>query len=243
MLTRRNLLSRSWALPLLGSLTSANATETPCAPSSQEIQRQNDWPNLARYQLANEQLRASKQKVDVVFMGDSITEGWYGKRPDFFRAGFVGRGIGGQTTPQMVLRFRQDVIDLQPRAIHLMAATNDIAGNTGPMTPEMTQANFMSMAELAHQHHIKVIVASIPPAARFPWKPEVETVPAIALLNIWLKRYAHDTHCVVADYIAVLDDGSGAMRAGLAYDGVHPTEAGYDTMAPVALAAIRKALR
>ncbi len=201
-----------------------------------------DFAWLARYQADDARLQATGQRPDVVFMGDSITQGWIDKVPAYFRAGLVDRGIGGQTTPQMVLRFRQDVIDLHPRAVHIMAGTNDIAGNTGPMTMAQTQANIMTMAELARLHGIRVILASIPPATHFPWKPGVETVNRIAALNTWLKAYAAQTGAVYADYTAVLDDGHGGMKPGLSVEGVHPTPQGYAVMAPVADQAIARAL-
>jgi lysophospholipase L1-like esterase len=207
---------------------------------AEEVRIHNDWPNLARYRDANRQL--SPGAAQIVFMGDSITEGWSDKAPTLFKAGRVNRGIGGQTTPQMLVRFRQDVIDLKPRAVHLMAGTNDIAGNTGPATPEMVQASFMSMTEIAQVNKIVVIIASIPPASRFPWKPQVETIKAIATMNAWLKRYASARGAIYADYDVVLNDGAGGMRTGLAYDGVHPTAAGYAAMNPVAETSIATAL-
>jgi lysophospholipase L1-like esterase len=168
-----------------------------------------------------------------VFIGDSITEGWHDKRPGFFTRGRINRGIGGQTTPQMVLRMYSDVAALRPRAVHIMAGTNDIAGNTGPMTAEMSENNFRAMSDIAKRHGIKVLLAPVPPAASYPWRPEIQTKPRIAELNDWLERFARDTGATWVDYRRVLDDGTGAMRPGLAYDGVHPTEAGYDAMATV----------
>jgi lysophospholipase L1-like esterase len=165
-----------------------------------------------------------------VFLGDSITEGWMDKRPGFFTAGRVDRGIGGQTSSQMVLRMMSDVVELRPRAVHIMAGTNDIAGNTGPMTPEMTQDNFRMMVDVARRHGIRVMLASIPPAASFPWRPGLETRKPIAAMNAWLKEFARESGSTWVDYWPVLDDGTGAMKPGLASDGVHPTEAGYDAM-------------
>ena len=212
------------------------------AKAKAEIRLHEDFAWLARYQPDNAALRATGRRPDVVFMGDSITEGWFNKVPAYFRAGLVDRGIGGQTTPQMVLRFRQDVIDLHPRVVHIMAGTNDIAGNTGPMSIAQTEANIMTMAELAKLHGIRVILASIPPAADFPWRPGLETVSKIAAVNAWMKTYAAETGAVYADYTAVLDDGHGAMKPGLSVEGVHPTPAGYAVMAPVADQAIARVL-
>jgi lysophospholipase L1-like esterase len=204
---------------------------------------QTDWAQLSRYRADNESLLASKAKPDVVFMGDSITEGWVSKAPDLFKPGRVGRGISGQTTPQMLVRFRQDVIDLKPKAVHIMAGTNDVAGNTGPMAPEMTQANLMSMVDLARAHKIKVVLASIPPADHFFWRPESQPNPAIPNLNTWLKQYAKSQKIPYADYFAAMANESGVMKPGLANDGVHPTQAGYAVMNPIAERAIDQALR
>jgi lysophospholipase L1-like esterase len=192
-----------------------------------------DFGMIGYYADDNAKLLASGEPVDVVFMGDSITEGWFDKRPGFFTRGRVGRGIGGQTTPQMVLRMYSDVIALKPKAVHIMAGTNDIAGNTGPMTAEMSENNFRAMSDIARQHGIKVLIASIPPAASFPWRQGLETKKPIAQLNAWLKRFARESGATWVDYHPVLDDGTGAMKPGLASDGVHPTEVGYDAMATV----------
>jgi lysophospholipase L1-like esterase len=192
-----------------------------------------DFGMTGYYAEDNAKLLASREPVDIVFMGDSITEGWFDKRPSFFTRGRVGRGIGGQTTSQMVLRMMSDVVALKPKAVHIMAGTNDIAGNTGPMTPEMTQNNIRAMSDIARCEGIKVLLASIPPAAAFPWRPGLETRRPIAAMNAWLKSFAHQSGATFVDYHQVLDDGTGAMKPGLAYDGVHPTEAGYDAMATV----------
>jgi lysophospholipase L1-like esterase len=192
-----------------------------------------DFGMTGYYADDNAKLLASHQPVDVVFLGDSITEGWFDRRRGFFTRGRIGRGIGGQTTSQMVLRMYSDVVALKPRAVHIMAGTNDIAGNTGPMTAEMTENNFRAMSDIARQHGIKVLIASIPPAANFPWRPGLETEGPITELNAWLKRFAHESGATWVDYHPVLDDGTGAMKPGLASDGVHPTEAGYDAMATV----------
>lgn len=232
------------ALILLTSATplAAQAQATPEQKAKAEREAEDrlhaDWAWLGRYRDAN---AAITGPVDTVFIGDSITQGWFDMTPAFFTTGRHGRGIGGQTTPQMLLRFRQDVIDLHPKVVQIMAGTNDIAGNTGPMTPEQTKANLMSMAELARAHGIRVILASIPPADHFPWRPGLETAPRIAALNGWIKDYAARTGAIYADYWTALHDGP-ALRASLTYDGVHPNKAGYAVMAPVAEAAIRAAM-
>lgn len=216
------------------------ATGAAAQDQAAEKRLHEDWPWLERYQAANAALPAATASR-VVFMGDSITQGWYDMVPTFFAPDRVGRGIGGQTTPQMLLRFRQDVIALKPAVVQIMAGTNDIAGNTGPMTAEQTKANLMSMADLARQNGIRVILASIPPADHFPWRPGLATAPKIAALNAWMKDYAARTGAVYADYWTALHDGD-ALRAAWTSDGVHPNPAGYKVMAPVAEAAIRKAL-
>lgn len=210
---------------------------------SYEVRRQrqlaSDWPWLGRYAADNAALAASGQRVDIVFMGDSITEGWVGKRPDFFRTGRVGRGISGQTTPQMVLRMMADVIAHRPKWVHIMAGTNDIAGNTGPITPQQTHDNLAMMVMLAKQARIGVLLASVPPANGFPWRPGLATVEPIRAINRWAKRYAAQNGATWVDYTPVLATADGAMRPGLADDGVHPTVAGYDAMAGVLTPVLR----
>jgi lysophospholipase L1-like esterase len=205
-----------------------------------------DWPQLARYRADNAALppvAAGEQRV--VFYGDSITDGW-GRRPGtgtFFPGKpYVNRGISGQTTPQMVVRFRQDVIDLHPAAVVILAGTNDIAGNTGPMTPEMTEDNFRSMADLAHANGIEVILASITPAFDYPWRRGLEPAPKIRAINEWLKGYCERHGYTYLDYYTSLTDDKGGMKPGISFDGVHPNAQGYAIMAPLAEAAIEKAL-
>jgi lysophospholipase L1-like esterase len=230
MIDRRRLFQSLLALPLVA------AKRAP--PGVDWNKWFHDWFGrdfgmLDYYRDDNAALLASRQPVDIVFMGDSITEGWHDKRPGFFTPGRIDRGISGQTTSQMVLRMFSDVVELKPRAVHIMAGTNDIAGNTGPMSPRMTEDNFRAMTDIAQREGIKVLIASIPPAGSFPWAPQVETRAHIAELNRWLEHYAHQTGAIWVDYHPVLDDGTGAMKPELASDGVHPTEAGYDAMATV----------
>lgn len=235
--SRRDLLSGA----VVGSALVACVSRA-LPPPADDARLLNDWPFLDRYRADNQALLASGQAVDAVFMGDSITEGWRNADPGFFSAGRVCRGIGGQTTPQMLVRFRADVIHLRPRIVHVMAGTNDVAGNTGPATPEMTQDNLQSMTELALTNGLAVILASIPPAASFPWRPGLETANAIASLNEWLRDYARRAGAVYADYHGAMSNGHGGMRPGLASDEVHPTPAGYAAMRPVAEAALRAAV-
>ena len=238
------------ALSLSGMAVQAQA---PAAHDPAEAQRKdyakdwddhihNDWGFLDRYRTADAALPARSKEPRVVFLGDSITQGWADKVPGFFVAGRIGRGVSGQTTPQMLVRFRQDVIDLHPAVVQIMAATNDIASNTGPMSIEETEGNFRSMVELAQAHHIRVILASVPPSAGFPWRPGLEVTQKIEILNAWLKHYAVATGSTYADYWSALQDGKGGMKPGLSSDGVHPTVAGYALMQPVAERAIKAAL-
>ena len=201
-----------------------------------------DWAFMSRYREDNAKAVAMAARPRVVFLGDSITQGWFDMVPAFFKPGRIGRGISGQTTPQMLVRFRQDVIELKPDVVQIMAATNDIAGNTGPMTDEAIKNNFRTMVELAHAHGIRVILASIPPAADFPWKPGLNPGERVVRLNQWLKSYAAQSGSIYADYWGVLHDGLG-IKTGLASDGVHPTKEGYAVMAPVAESAIAAAMK
>jgi hypothetical protein len=162
---QRTLARRSLLKTLCSAVGAAALLPVGAAQSPEDERLHSDWPYLARYRDQNLQLKSSGVRIDAVFMGDSITEGWLQKAPAFFIPGRICRGIGGQTTPQMLLRFRQDVIDLQPRVVHIMAGTNDIAGNTGPSTLKMTQDNFLCMSEIAMANKVHLIFASIPPAA------------------------------------------------------------------------------
>jgi lysophospholipase L1-like esterase len=204
-----------------------------------------DWAYLERYRADNAALglpRPGEQRV--VFMGNSITEGW----AKYFAAMFpgkpyVGRGISGQTTPQMLVRFRQDVIALQPAVVVILGGTNDIAGNTGPSTLEMIEDNLASMTELARANGIAVVLSSVLPVYDYPWKPGLEPAPKIVALNAWMKQYASTHGAVYLDYHSAMADARQGMKADLASDGVHPTEAGYRVMAPLAERAIAEALR
>ena len=201
-----------------------------------------DFANLARYRAEDLQLR-SKDPHRVVFLGDSITEGWKLKT-SFPGKPYVNRGISGQTTPQILLRFRQDVIDLHPRAVVILAGTNDLAGNTGPMTLEDIEGNLESMAQLARENHIGVVLCSVLPTVHYSWRPELPNpAPRIAALNHWLQAHAASEHYVYVNYYAAMKDDAGAMKRGLSSDGVHPLPAGYAVMAPLAQAGIDAALQ
>jgi lysophospholipase L1-like esterase len=205
-----------------------------------------DVANFARYAAENATLGPPAPGAQrVVFMGDSITDNWGRKAGTFFPGKpYVNRGISGQTTFQMLLRFEQDVIHLHPTAVVILAGTNDVAENTGPSTDAQIQDNLRAMVELARANHIRVILASIPPAIKFPWNPAVPTpAPRIQSLNTWMKSYAAAQHLVYLDYYSALAQPDGAMKPNLAMDGVvHPNSAGYALMQPLAEAAIAKSL-
>jgi lysophospholipase L1-like esterase len=200
-----------------------------------------DWAQLCRYAPANAQL-GTATKNRVVFLGDSITDGWINLDPALFTGDRLDRGISGQTTGQMLLRFRPDVLELHPAVVHILAGTNDVAGNTGSTSLAIIEGNIASMAELAHAHGIRVIIASVLPAAQYGWRSQVQPIEAIKALNDWLRAYAARNHDVYVDYYAVLDDGHGGFKSSLAFDGVHPNKEGYAAMHALAEAAIAKAL-
>ena len=204
-----------------------------------------DFPNLGRFKGDNWRvgLPAPSDKR-VVFMGDSITEGWHFNASGQSFAGkpYINRGISGQTTPQMVLRFHQDVINLQPKVVVILAGTNDIAGNTGPMSAEDTENNLAAMAEMATQNHIGVVLCSILPAYDYPWQPGLTPAPKIDALNAWIKGYAAQHGYVYVDYHTAMKDARDGLPSNLSKDGVHPTQAGYDIMAPLAEAGIERAM-
>jgi len=208
-----------------------------------EDQLRTDWAQLKRYQRENAALPPAVGDR-VVFMGNSITDGWAKYFPTQFPGKpYVGRGIGGQTTPQMLVRFRQDVIALKPKVVVILAGTNDIAGNTGPSTLEMIEDNLASMTELAQANGISVVLSSVLPVFDYPWKPGLEPAPKIMALNAWMKAYAASHNAIYLDYHSALQDERHGMKTDLASDGVHPNEAGYRVMAPLAERAIEDALR
>jgi lysophospholipase L1-like esterase len=198
-----------------------------------------DWAQLGRYRAADQTLPA-EAAGRVVFYGDSITDAWESNGGSFFPGKpYVNRGISGQTTPQMLVRFRQDVVALHPEAVVILAGTNDIAGNTGPSTLEMIEDNFKGMAEIAQANGIRVILASTLPAALYPWRPSVAGVPqTIEALNAWLKDYCGQEKLTYLDYWTAMAGPDGGMKPGISKDGVHPNAAGYAIMQPMAEAAI-----
>jgi lysophospholipase L1-like esterase len=204
-----------------------------------------DWANLARYREENARLGPPKPgERRVVFMGNSITEAWARHFDTMFTGKpYVGRGIGGQTTPQMLVRFRQDVIALRPAVVVILAGTNDIAGNTGPSTLEMIQDNIASMVDLANAAGIRVVLSSVLPVYDYAWRPGLEPAPKIVALNAWMKRFAETHGAVYLDYHTPMADERGGLRRELGEDGVHPNEVGYRVMAPLVERAIAEALR
>jgi lysophospholipase L1-like esterase len=203
-----------------------------------------DWANLGRYRNENTKLGSpSSGESRIVFMGNSITEGWGQTCPSFFSGKpYVNRGIGGQTTPQMLLRFRADVIGLKPAVVVILAGTNDIAGNTGPSTLEMIVDNIVSMTELAKSNGIKVVLCSVLPVFDYPWKPGLHPAEKIATLNEMLKNYADKNGIIYVDYYSSMLDDRKGLKETYTSDGVHPNEAGYKIMAPLAEEAISKTL-
>jgi len=207
---------------------------------AQREQRERDWPNLCKYKADNAAL-SGRPRPRVVFMGDSITENWVVADPAFFTKERVGRGISGQTTPQMLLRFYADVIALHPNVVHIMAGTNDIGGNTGPTTLQDYKNNILAMVDLAQTHKLNVVLAGIPPSRGFPGL-KLDPRPRIREINDWLQHVAAERKLTFIDYGAVLADSDGGMKDALCNDGVHPTRAGYALMKPLAEHAVDLAL-
>lgn len=204
-----------------------------------------DWASLARYKYENAKLgppKAGEQRV--VFYGNSITDIWASHFPEMFPGkSYVGRGISGQTTPQMLVRFRQDVIALDPKVVVILAGTNDIAGNTGPVTQTMIEDNLVSMVELAKANEIRVVLSSVLPAHDYRWRPGLEPTPKIIALNKWMRDYSAANDVVYLDYHSAMADHRQGLPPELAEDGVHPNEAGYRLMVPLVEKAISKALQ
>jgi len=209
-----------------------------------ELIEAQDWANLERYRQENKVFQIyGSDKNRVVFMGNSITEGWGHHHPEFFKnKSYINRGISGQTTPQMLVRFKQDVVALNPKVVVICAGTNDIAGNTGPSTLKMIVDNISSMAEIALTNNIKVVIASVHPAFDYPWKPGLKPNEKIPVLNKLLKSYCDKNEIVYLDYFSAMVDDKNGLRSDLGSDGVHPNKKGYQIMAPLAEAAIIKAL-
>lgn len=231
------------AVPMLR----AQAAAKPAPVDDWEVQHQKqlreDWPWLGRFASDNARLAApAAGEQRVVFMGDSITEGWH---LDKFFPGkpYINRGISGQTAPQMVLRFRQDVVALKPKVVVILAGTNDIAGNTGLETVEQIEGYLASMTDLAQANGIQVVLCSIVPAFDYPWRKGLEPAPKILAINAWAKAWAAQHGFVYVDYHTAMRDERDGLPARLSGDGVHPNDAGYAVMAPLVEAGIEKCLR
>jgi lysophospholipase L1-like esterase len=197
-----------------------------------------DWAGLCRFHQANAEVAAAANRPKAVFMGDSITENWGLADPAFFTGGIVNRGISAQTSAQMLLRFRPDVVALHPAIVHILAGTNDVAGNNGPTSPGDFQNNIQSMVELARANGIRVILGSIPPAAAFSWRPGLRPTPRIRALNDWLRDYAARNGLGYVDYYSALVGPAGELRPALSNEGVHPNGDGYVVMRRLAEAAL-----
>jgi len=208
-----------------------------------ELSYAQDWPGFNRYRNDNEKIGLpALGESRVVFIGNSITDGWSVSRPDFFAGkAYVNRGISGQTTPQMLVRFRADVIKLKPKVVVILAGTNDIAGNTGPSTLEMIEDNIISMSQLAKANGIKVILCSVLPVFDYPWKPGIEPADKIIALNQMLKKDAETGGMIYVDLYSALVNEQKGMRAEYSEDGVHPNVAGYKVMEPLVEVAIANA--
>ena len=209
-----------------------------------EIILAQDWANLGRFKNENDSLILSKPNESrIVFMGNSITQVWIELRPEFFAGkSYVNRGISGQTTPQMLIRFRQDVVNLKPKLVIILAGTNDIAGNTGPSTLGMIMDNLKSMTEIAEANNIKVILSSVLPAFDYPWKPGMQPAEKIVKLNKMIKDYADQKDIIYLDYFSAMVDNNNGMKKEFSEDGVHPNAEGYKIMEPLIEKAINEAL-
>ena len=259
---RRGLLGGAVmaATAIAGRATAQNAPQAN--PDAEKLQQQlqdfndpkllqvlpigQDWPNLHRYRTMNEDSVNQQVKPRAVFMGDSITDNWAGFSADWFDGNnLIGRGIGGQTSSQMVVRFMPDVVALKPQVVHIMAGTNDVAENLDPYVFGDTANNLMAMVHMATAAGIRVVMASVPPATSFAWKPALgNRVDMIKALNSWIQGVCRDNGHVYCDYWPVLANSDGGLKTELGINGesVHPNKAGYDLMGPVALAAVNAAL-
>jgi len=228
--------------PLVALLFVVLAADFARAQSNETLRT--DWASLNRYRAANDSLGLPQRgERRVVFMGNSITDSWAPLFAEQFPGKpYVGRGISGQTTPQMLVRFRQDVVALKPAVVVILAGTNDIAGNTGPSTLEMIEDNLRSMTEIAKANGIRVVLSSVLPVFDYPWKRGLEPAPKIVALNKWIRAYADSAGAVYLDYHTPMADARQGLRAELTRDGVHPNADGYRVMAPLAEAAITRAL-
>ena len=254
----RVIILCSMLLASVSTLAQSTGTSADCADAKAQLtklqSRLNDWPALARYHDVNGQAGAiTKGARRVVFMGDSITDSWQSPKYGGFFPGkpYLDRGISGQTTPQMLIRFRPDVIALNPAVVVILAGTNDIAGNTGPATLEVIEDNLKSMSELARANHIRVVLASLLPISDYEkdraGQPIIRTKQRppekIKTLNEWMKEYARENNLTYLDYYSAMIDEKGFLKVELSEDGLHPNAKGYAIMAPLAEQAIAAALK
>jgi len=216
--------------------------DAPASGSSDPYRPASDWAYLCYYHRDNTALMMQGERPEVVFMGDSITRNWITIDPAFFGPGRVDRGISGQTSAQMLLRFGPDAVALAPKVIHLMAGTNDIAGNPGALAIEAYKANITAMADIARANSITLVIGAIPPADRFPWRPALTPAEDVRMLNAWLREFAAARRLAFIDYHAALATPAGAARDGLTRDGVHPVAEGYRIMADLANPVLAKAV-
>ncbi len=215
--------------------------DAPCKyPIPEEVVLKVDFARFCKYELQNTTLPAPTNHR-VVYFGDSITEGWLKRIVGISKDDVINRGVGGQTSTQMLIRFRADVLNLKPKIVHIMTGTNDIAGNTGPTSYNRIKEAIMSMCEQARSRGIRVILGSIAPAKIFPWNTKVNPIPHIRTLNKWIKEYAAQEGYVYADYYSQLVDREGGFESRLTFDGVHPNSDGYTVMGSVAADAIKRA--
>ena len=199
-----------------------------------------DWPQLSFYQEANKLLKTSEKPIEAVFFGDSITEGWPQFNPSFFDLNnFVGRGIGGQTTPQLLLRFRQDVLGLRPKKVIFLAGINDIAENTGPISIEAIMGNIKGMTEMAKANEVEMVLCAVLPANSFPWRPSIIPTRKVIKLNQMIKAYAQENNLIYIDYYTHMVDDEQGLISTLGYDTVHPNKAGYALMEEVLLKSLQ----
>jgi lysophospholipase L1-like esterase len=242
------LILTQFSLAQVSNATTSTVSTITITKTVAQFEREervkNDWPNLTRFKDENAKLGLPAAKENrVVLFGDSITEQWSRVYPQFLEGNpYINRGISGQTTPQMLVRFRQDVIALKPKVVVILGGTNDIAGNTGPSTLEMIEDNLASMADLAKVNGIKVVLASVLPVYDYPWKKGLNPAEKIVALNEWIKQYCKQKGYVYLDYYSPLVDDRKGMKPELARDGVHPNEAGYKVMVPLTEKAIAQAM-
>ena len=245
-LTSLSILVFAMSISLLAQNKQAEPTaeQKEAWRKAQEEQFHNDWANLGRFRNDNKKIGLpAAGEIRVVFMGNSITEGWSRLDSAFFTGRpFINRGISGQTTPQMLIRFKPDVVNLKAEVVVILAGINDIAGNTGPSTLEMIEDNLSSMAEIAQANKIQVVLSSVLPAYDFPWRPGMEPAEKVVKLNVWIKNYAATHKCIYLDYFTPMSDEKHGLKKEYTQDGVHPNLEGYKVMEPLAEEAIKKAL-